>query len=55
MKRVSVNAEALEALIDYAEDKRIAADSDCLASPDEWDESQDEFDRLVDALDERPE
>lgn len=46
-----VNRAALDALIEYADDKRQQSDSQFLAGRDEEERSQQEFDKLIAALD----
>ena len=48
--RVTVNSEALDALIRYADDKRVSSDSEFLCSSEEHADSEKEFEDLVAAL-----
>lgn len=47
MARVTVDKEALDALIEYANGKRDQSDSQFLAGKHEYEESEQEFDALV--------
>jgi hypothetical protein len=49
-RRVEVPIEALAALIDYADNQRINADSQFNCNSAEDTNSQAEFDKLIDAL-----
>jgi hypothetical protein len=48
--RVTVNSEALDALIRYADDKRVSSDSEFLCSDEGHAHSEREFGDLVAAL-----
>lgn len=50
MARVTVDKDALNALIEYANGKRDQSDSQFLASKKEHEESEQEFDTLVGRL-----
>ena len=51
MEQVAVNKTALEAFIEYADQTRIARDSQFLCSTEEYKRSDAEFAALVAALD----
>lgn len=54
MTRISVDKEALEALIDYANETRLERDSEGVAYATGHAGSEAEFKALVDALDPHP-